>query len=142
MLLSVHVTRVLFLVLVGNSALTMDFYWNYMLLLQSPVLMCSCYLLILVGYHCWLHYTGKLPGYSLLLTLLVFSLGGFRLHMNVCKTLTQSGPIPQHGVKLNDQQCCSTVSCMLPLHMYGLLYIAIALNIFVKHACRHKCHFN
>ena len=40
-LLSVHVTSVLFLVLVGNFALIMGFYWSYMLLLQSPVLMRS-----------------------------------------------------------------------------------------------------
>ena len=33
MLLCVHVTSVLFLVLVGNFALTMDFCWSYMLLL-------------------------------------------------------------------------------------------------------------
>ena len=46
MLLCVHVTRVLFLVLVGNSALTMGFYWSYMLLLQLPVLMCSCTIII------------------------------------------------------------------------------------------------
>jgi len=38
----VHVTSVLFLVLVGNSALTMDFYWSYTLLLQFTVLMRSC----------------------------------------------------------------------------------------------------
>ena len=31
MLLCVHMTRVLFLVLVGNSALTMGFYWSYTL---------------------------------------------------------------------------------------------------------------
>ena len=42
MLPSVHVTRVLFIVLAGNSALTMGFYWSYTLLLQSPVLMRSC----------------------------------------------------------------------------------------------------
>ena len=42
MLLSVHVTRVLFLVLAGNFALTMGFYWSYTLLLKSPVLMHSC----------------------------------------------------------------------------------------------------
>ena len=41
MLLCVHVTSVLFLVLAGNSALTMDFYWSYTLLLKSPVLMRS-----------------------------------------------------------------------------------------------------
>ena len=33
MLLSVHLTRVLFLVLAGNSALTMAFYWSYTLAL-------------------------------------------------------------------------------------------------------------
>ena len=42
MFLSVHVTRVLFLVLVGNFTLTMGFYWSYTLLLKSPVLMRSC----------------------------------------------------------------------------------------------------
>ena len=39
MLLSVHVTSVLFLVW---FTLTMGFYWSYTLLLQLPVLMCSC----------------------------------------------------------------------------------------------------
>jgi len=33
MLLSVHVTSVLFLVRFNNFALTMDFYWSYTLLL-------------------------------------------------------------------------------------------------------------
>ena len=33
MLLCVHMTRVLFLVLVGNSTPTMGFYWSYTLLL-------------------------------------------------------------------------------------------------------------
>jgi len=33
MLLSAHMTRVLFLVLARNFALTMGFYWSYMLLL-------------------------------------------------------------------------------------------------------------
>ena len=33
MLLSVHMTSVLFLVLAGNFALTMGFYWSYTLLL-------------------------------------------------------------------------------------------------------------
>ena len=33
MLLSVHVTSVLFLVWLNNFALTMDFYWSYTLLL-------------------------------------------------------------------------------------------------------------
>ena len=33
MLLCMHVTSVLFLVLAGNSALTMGFYWSYTLLL-------------------------------------------------------------------------------------------------------------
>ena len=41
MLLCVHVTSVLFLVLAGNSALTIGFYWSYTLLLQLPVLMRS-----------------------------------------------------------------------------------------------------
>ena len=43
MVLSVHVTSVLFLVLAGTSALTMGFYWSYTLLFQSPVLMHSCH---------------------------------------------------------------------------------------------------
>ena len=55
MLLSVHVTSVLFLVLAGNFTLTMGFYWSYMLLLQSPVLMRSCLL-------CHLHCTGRYIG--------------------------------------------------------------------------------
>ena len=42
MLLSVHVTSVLFLVRFNNFALTVGFYWSYALLLQSPVLMRSC----------------------------------------------------------------------------------------------------
>jgi len=33
MLLCVHVTSILFLVLAGNFALTMGFYWSYTLLL-------------------------------------------------------------------------------------------------------------
>ena len=41
LLLCVHMTRVLFLVLAGNYALTMGFYWSYLLLLWSPVLMHS-----------------------------------------------------------------------------------------------------
>ena len=41
MLLSVHVTSVLFLVWVDNFALTTDFYWSYMLLLKLLVHMCS-----------------------------------------------------------------------------------------------------
>ena len=41
MLLSVHVTRVLFLVWFNNFALTTGFYWSYMLFLKSLVLMCS-----------------------------------------------------------------------------------------------------
>ena len=41
MLVSVHVTSFLFLVWFNNSALTMDFYQSYTLLLQSPVLMRS-----------------------------------------------------------------------------------------------------
>ena len=41
MLLSVHVTSVLFLVRFNNFTLTMGFYWSYTLLLQSPVLMRS-----------------------------------------------------------------------------------------------------
>ena len=43
MLLSVHVTSVLFLVQFNNlPGLHMDFYWSYTLLLKSPVLMRSC----------------------------------------------------------------------------------------------------
>ena len=38
MLLSVHVTSVLFLVLAGNSVLTMGFYWSYTLLPSRPFL--------------------------------------------------------------------------------------------------------
>ena len=41
MLLSVHVTSVLFLVRLNNFALTTGFYWSYMLLLKLPVLMRS-----------------------------------------------------------------------------------------------------
>ena len=41
MLLSVHVTSVLFLVWLNNFALTTGFYWSYMLLLKLPVLMRS-----------------------------------------------------------------------------------------------------
>ena len=41
MLLSVHVTSVLFLVQFNNFALTTSFYWSYTLLLKSPVLMRS-----------------------------------------------------------------------------------------------------
>ena len=47
MLLSVHVTSVLFLVRFNNFALTMGFYWSYTLLLYSSFL-CPH-----VGYH-WL----------------------------------------------------------------------------------------
>ena len=42
MLLSVHVTSVLFLVWFNNSALTTGIYWSYTLLLKLPVLMHSC----------------------------------------------------------------------------------------------------
>ena len=42
MLLSVHVTSVLFLVRFNSFALTVGFYWSYTLLLYSPVLMRSC----------------------------------------------------------------------------------------------------
>ena len=43
MLLSVHVTSVLFLVQFNNlPGLHTDFYWSYTLLLKSPVLMRSC----------------------------------------------------------------------------------------------------
>ena len=42
MLLSVHVTSVLFLVWVDNFALTTDFYWSYTLLLKLLVHMRSC----------------------------------------------------------------------------------------------------
>ena len=42
MLLSMHVTSVLFLVRFNNFALTTGFYWSYTLLLKSPVLMHSC----------------------------------------------------------------------------------------------------
>ena len=38
MLLSVHVTSVLFLVLFNNFALITGFYWSYTLLLKSPIL--------------------------------------------------------------------------------------------------------
>ena len=38
MLLSVHVTSVLFLVRFNNFALTVGFYWSYTLLLKLPVL--------------------------------------------------------------------------------------------------------
>ena len=41
MLLSTHVTSVLFLVQFNNFVLTMGFFWSYTLLLKSPVLMCS-----------------------------------------------------------------------------------------------------
>ena len=41
MLLSVHVTSVLFLVWVDNFALTTDFYWSYTLLLKLLVHMHS-----------------------------------------------------------------------------------------------------
>ena len=41
MLQSVPVTSVLFLVRFNNFALTTGFYWSYMLLLKSPVLMHS-----------------------------------------------------------------------------------------------------
>ena len=41
MLLSVHVTSVLFLVRFNNFALTMGFYWSYTLLLKSPLRMHS-----------------------------------------------------------------------------------------------------
>ena len=41
MLLSAHVTSVLFLVQFNNFVLTMGFFWSYTLLLKSPVLMCS-----------------------------------------------------------------------------------------------------
>jgi len=40
-LLSVHVTSVLFLVRFNYFALTMGFYWSYTLLLKSPVLVRS-----------------------------------------------------------------------------------------------------
>ena len=42
MLLSVHVTSVLFLARFDNFAQNTGFYWSYMLLLKSPVLVCSC----------------------------------------------------------------------------------------------------
>ena len=44
MLLCVHVTRVLFLVLAGNSALTMGFYWSHTLLF---LVACSYALLLM-----------------------------------------------------------------------------------------------
>ena len=43
MLLSMHMTSVLFLVWFNNFTLTMGFYWSYTLLLWSPVLMHSCW---------------------------------------------------------------------------------------------------
>ena len=48
MLLSLHVTSVLFLVCFNNSTLTMGFYWSYTLLLQSSILMRSWYMCMLV----------------------------------------------------------------------------------------------
>ena len=39
MLLSMHMTSVLFLVQFDDFAVTIDFYWNYTLLLKLPVLM-------------------------------------------------------------------------------------------------------
>ena len=42
MLQSAHVISVLFLVQFNNFALTMGFYWSYMLLLKSPVPTHSC----------------------------------------------------------------------------------------------------
>ena len=41
MLLSTHVTNVLFLVQFNNFAMNMDFYWSYTLLLKLLVLMHS-----------------------------------------------------------------------------------------------------
>ena len=41
MLLSAHVTSVQFLVWFNNFTLTTGFYWSCMLLLKSPILMCS-----------------------------------------------------------------------------------------------------
>ena len=41
MLLSGHVTSVLFLVWFNNFALTTGFYWSYTLLLKSPILKSS-----------------------------------------------------------------------------------------------------
>ena len=41
MLLSAHVTSVLFLVQFNNFVLTICFFWSYTLLLKLPVLMCS-----------------------------------------------------------------------------------------------------
>ena len=46
MLLSVHMTRVLLLVLAGNSPLTVGFYQSYTLLLQPFILMRSCFMYI------------------------------------------------------------------------------------------------
>ena len=42
MLLSAHVTSILFLVRFNTFALTTGFYWSYTLLLKSPVPMRSC----------------------------------------------------------------------------------------------------
>ena len=46
MLLCVHVTRVLFLVLAGNFALTMGFYWSYTL--KKITLVARSYALLLL----------------------------------------------------------------------------------------------
>ena len=45
--LSVHMTSVLILVWFNNFALTMGFYWSYTLLLKLPVLVRSCWTLLL-----------------------------------------------------------------------------------------------
>ena len=44
MLLSTHMTSVLFLVWLNNFALTMAFCWSYTLLLKLPVVMLSCFM--------------------------------------------------------------------------------------------------
>ena len=54
MLLSTHVTSVLFLVRFNNFALTTGFYWSYTLLLKSPVLNCS-WLTSVVSIKQWWH---------------------------------------------------------------------------------------
>ena len=61
MLLLVHVTRVLFLVLAGNSALTMGFYWSYTLL---TLVACSYALLVCDSMGMRLHWGMGQHGYE------------------------------------------------------------------------------
>ena len=96
MLLCMHVTRVLFLVLAGNFALTMGFYWSYTLL---PVLMHSWFVRSVYS-HLWFivwdHHVTLSYSVSLCVTVLTNCLVNPLCYTVLCRIT--SGPFDQEVI--------------------------------------------